>query len=142
MVQPFVIHDVYMNKSGYPFHGAVGAALGFLVALAAAMRRSDGDQFMSFGRSFIEIALLTAPVGAATAVAAFSLRRFRMRGIVSHYLSWIGAGGVAAVLVLLIGVRARSEIVPNILFGCWFGGSLGFALGAIERRLRRPRGEQ
>ena len=86
---------------------------------------SDVHEEVAFGA-------VSAVGGAIIAFVLYFTTSFRKRGVVQHYLTWILAGVVAAIVLVFPG--GLSEGWPSALtFALWAGVSVGLGLGAFAR---------
>jgi uncharacterized membrane protein YjfL (UPF0719 family) len=114
---------------------AVGAGLGILnVIFNFAWARLGSRAPIDLSEQ-TTLAAVSAAGGAIIAFVLYFTKSFRKRGVVHHYLSWMLASVVAA-LVLVLPDIASEGLAWSIAFSFWLGISAGLGLGVFARQLQ------
>lgn len=114
----------------------IGAVLGALSVTFGPMLGLDPEGTASDPRALLAIGLLGTVGGVIVAIMLRLTRRFRSRGPVQHYLSWIFASMVAMLVLLLPDVPRKGW--SAVAFALFLGFCAGLGFAAMARRVNRP----
>jgi uncharacterized membrane protein YjfL (UPF0719 family) len=87
-------------------------------------------------REQVTFGAVSAVGGAIIAFVLYFTKSFRKRGMVQHYLCWMLASVVAA-LVLVVPGMVSEGWSRSLAFALWLGVSAGLGLGAFARQVER-----
>jgi hypothetical protein len=115
----------------------VGAGYGVLISVSGTFVSLLNQHVPLDWSEALHETSIAAPAGAIVAVVLHFTKRFRDRGLVYYYASWVFACTIALFILML--PLEWSEGTWGIGFMLWGGFSAGIALAAFTRYVQRPR---
>lgn len=112
---------------------AYGAVLGIGTLVVGSVWPSLGDRTPITARELGAQATIGGVAGAVIAFVLYFSKSFRSRGLVHHYVVWIVACVLAALVLVL--PSSLTDIWNGLGFALWLGVGAGLGLGVTERQL-------
>jgi len=130
-------HSVQPLTSGVARTLLVGAGYGILISVSGTLGSVFTQHVPLDWPGLLHELSIAAPAGAIVSLVLHFTRRFRERGLVYYYASWVFACTIASFILML--PLQLSEGWWGIGFMLWGGFSAGIALAAFSRYVQRSR---
>jgi hypothetical protein len=128
--------SVQPSRSGIGRTLLVGAGYGILISVSGTFLSVFTQHVPLDWPGLLHELSMAAPAGAIVALVLHFTKRFRERGLVYYYASWVFACTIALFILML--PLERSEGWRGIGFMLWGGFSAGIGLAAFARYAQRP----